>query len=47
MSTRRGRVVSLEEVLQEAVNRAREIIEEKTRFCRIKSMWLKLSVSEP
>ncbi|QHZ53601.1 arginine--tRNA ligase ArgS [Paenibacillus larvae subsp. larvae] len=29
MSTRRGRVVSLEEVLQEAVNRAREIIEEK------------------
>lgn len=29
MSTRRGRVVSLEEVLQEAVNRAREIMEEK------------------
>lgn len=29
MSTRRGRVVFLEEVLQEAVDRAREIIEEK------------------
>lgn len=29
MSTRRGRVVSLEEVLNQAVARARELLEEK------------------